>query len=238
LAPHALFTASTELYRRCQQIASAEGFLLTTHLAESREEMQMFRDAAGPLFEFLRDLGRGESDDGRTTPLARFLKIRDSSLRSPPYDRESAWIIAHLNELTESDFQLLGQLRQKFSIAHCPRSHAYFQHSPFACERLSRLGFNVCLATDSLASNADLSLFAEMREFQQSDDHIRPDQILHMATVNPARALGRARALGKIAPGFLADMIALPISGSADVYEQIIAFSGAVPWMMVGGEVR
>ena len=31
---------------------NAEHILLTTHLAESREEMEMFRDASGPLYEF------------------------------------------------------------------------------------------------------------------------------------------------------------------------------------------
>src|SRR6266516_7780981 len=48
LAPHALFTASTNLYRRCEEIARRDDVLLTTHLAESREEMAMFRDGSGP----------------------------------------------------------------------------------------------------------------------------------------------------------------------------------------------
>src|SRR6266480_4312033 len=58
LAPHALFTASKDLYRRCEEIAMSENILLTTHLAESREEMEMFRDAAGSLYEFLKGIGR------------------------------------------------------------------------------------------------------------------------------------------------------------------------------------
>src|SRR6266478_4801554 len=48
LAPHALFTASKNLYRRCEEIARRENILLTTHLAESREEMEMYRDTSGP----------------------------------------------------------------------------------------------------------------------------------------------------------------------------------------------
>src|SRR6266581_422038 len=43
LAPHALFTASKNLYRRCEKVARREKILLTTHLSESREEMLMFR---------------------------------------------------------------------------------------------------------------------------------------------------------------------------------------------------
>src|ERR1700756_4033596 len=48
LAPHALFTASKNLYQRCEKAGA--NVLLTTHLAESREEMEMFRDASGPLY--------------------------------------------------------------------------------------------------------------------------------------------------------------------------------------------
>ena len=47
LAPHALFTASSNLFRWCENIAQRDNILLTTHLAESREEMEMFRDAFG-----------------------------------------------------------------------------------------------------------------------------------------------------------------------------------------------
>src|SRR4029077_18649443 len=54
LAPHALFTASKDLFCRCEEIAQRENILLTTHLAESREEMEMFRDASGPLYEFMQ----------------------------------------------------------------------------------------------------------------------------------------------------------------------------------------
>src|SRR5438105_10889732 len=58
LAPHALFTASKNLYSHCEEVARREDILLTTHLAESREEMETFRDASGPLYEFLKSIGR------------------------------------------------------------------------------------------------------------------------------------------------------------------------------------
>src|SRR3989442_4938979 len=52
LAPHALFTASKNLYRTCEEIARRANVLLTTHLAESREEMEMFHEGSGLLYEF------------------------------------------------------------------------------------------------------------------------------------------------------------------------------------------
>ncbi len=244
LAPHAPFTASAKLYRCCADIAERDNLPLMTHLAESREEMQMFRDANGPLYEFLKKIGRDMSDCGRTTPLQVFLRTLQLSPRDPSVRAGLAeslgmtrpWIIAHLNELTENDFDLLAKIPQKFSVVHCPRSHAYFEHSDFKFERLRELGFSICLGTDSLASNDDLSLFAEMRMFRDRFP-LQPEKVLEMVTINPACALEQCDELGKIRQNFLADIIALPLIKSADVFETILNFVGKVPWIMLHGKI-
>ena len=243
LAPHALFTASKDVFRRCEEIAKQEDILLTTHLAESREEMEMFRDASGPLYEFIKSLGRPMDDCGNETPLGLFLDLIGSG-GSPNRPRAIEvnrpylfWIVAHLNELTERDFELLERSNSKFHVVHCPRSHNYFGHSPFAFDRLCSLGFNVCLGTDSLASNESLSLFAEMRAFQKNFPPVSAEEIFQTVTVNPARALRQENALGQIRPGFGADLIAVPCTGSTDIFEQIIACDTPVSWSMVNGNI-
>ena len=227
LAPHAPFTASQRLYARCEEIARRENIPLTTHLAESREEMEMFCDAKGAAFDFLRNIGRPMEDCGGETPLALFLRTRNLDCR---------WIVAHLNELDPGDFELL-EAAPKFHIAHCPRSHTFLGHSPFPLERLSALGFNICLGTDSLASNSSLSLFAEMRELLRKEPGVSPRQALEMTTVNGAAAIGQRNELGCIRKGARADLIALPLRSSPDVFETIVAFDGAIHWMMVDGKI-
>src|SRR6266487_320383 len=235
LAPHTLFTASANLYRRSEEIAQCENILLTTHLAEAREEMSMFHDASGPLYEFLKSIGRNMSDCGHETPFAWFTKIAGAPAgRAQPTE----WIVAHLNELAESDFELLVKSTRKFHVVHSPRSHDYFGHSRFPFERLRALGFNICLGTDSLASNENLSLFAEMRAFQQSEAGISPDGILEMVTVNPAMALHQESVLGRIRRGFRADLISIPWSGSGNVFDEIVAFKEPVAWMLVNGKQK
>src|SRR5438105_119769 len=223
LAPHALFTASKDLYRRCEKIARRENILLTTHLAESGEEMKMFRDASGRLYGFLKSIGRDMSDCGRQTPLELFIGAPGG--RALPH-----WIVSHLNELTESDFDLLERSERRFHVVHSPRSHDYFKHSRFRFEKLHALGFNICLGTDSLASNDSLSLFDEMRAFQKRFPNVPPQETFRMVTVSPARALCQENELGRIRPGFKADLIAVPCSRSADAFEQIIAFDRPVRW--------
>jgi cytosine/adenosine deaminase-related metal-dependent hydrolase len=234
LAPHALFTASKDLFRGCEEIAQEKHILLTTHLAESREEMEMFRDASGSLYEFIKSIGRPMDDCGNATPLELFVRAL-SPRRASSARALSHWIVAHLNELTEKDFDLLEQTNSKFHVVHCPRSHNYFGHSPFAFDRLRSFGFNICLGTDSLASNETLSLFAEMRAFQKEFPSVSAEEIFQMATVNPARAMRYENALGQIRPGFGADLIAIPCSTSTDIFEQILAFDAPVKWSIVNG---
>ena len=229
LAPHALFTASADLYRRCEKVAQQKNILLTTHLAESREEMEMFHDASGRLYEFLKSIGRDVSDCGRKTPLGLFLDVIGD--RALPQ-----WIVAHLNELTDSDFELLERLKIRFHVVHSPRSHDYFKHCQFPSERLRALAFNICLGTDSLASNENLSLFAEMRAFQKEFPRVSPEEILKMVTVNPATALHQENMLGRIRPGFCADLIAVPCGERDRPYEQIVEFNGSANWVMVNGK--
>ena len=86
LAPHALFTASKSLYQRCEE--AAENLLLTTHLAESPEEMEMFRDASGPLYDvaFFDLLEIAEENDANFL----FFKIQ----------RQTTYLVGKLKELT------------------------------------------------------------------------------------------------------------------------------------------
>jgi cytosine/adenosine deaminase-related metal-dependent hydrolase len=230
LAPHAPFTASPRLYARCEEIARNENVRLTTHLSESLEEMQMSCNRSGPLLEFLTSIGADLFEHNGETParhLSRACRLDDR------------WILAHLNSVLEGDLTALASSETKPHVVHCPRSHSYFRHEPFELElfRQVQFKFNVCLGTDSLASNPDLSLFGEMRELLRKHPSVSPREALEMVTINGAAALGQLNVLGCLAPGAYADMIAFPIPSGGDVYENVVAFSGDVPWMMIDGAV-
>lgn len=198
----------------------------------------MFRDASGPLYEFLQGIGRDMRDCGQATPLECFLKVRDSSNRRlfDIQNNKNNWLVAHLNEVTEGDFELLKKMNTKFHVVHSPRSHDYFDHTRFPFEGLHALGFNVCLGTDSLASNESLSLFEEMRAFQRNEPAISPEKVLAMVTVNSALALGQQNTLGRIRPGFRADLIAIPYTEGRDLFSEIVAFEDEINWMMADGK--
>ena len=232
LSPHAPYTASADLYRLAAECSRVTGMPLTTHVAESAEEDEMFRHARGPLYDFLASLGRDMGDCGTKSAFAR---LAEENFTGPD------WLLAHLNEMGEDDFALIAErgLGPRMQVAHCPLSHRYFGHRKFQFKRLRDLGVNISLGTDSLASNDSLDLFAEMREAQWNEPWISPEELLKTATVNPARALKKEAVLGKIAPGAHADLIALPFAGTpCVVYEEIVNHRKPIDWMMVDGRIN
>ena len=66
---------------------------------------------------------------------------------------------------------------------------------------------------------------------------ISPEEILRMATMNGAKALGREGQIGELSTGAHADLIVLPYQGKPDsVAEFLIHHSGRVRASMIRGE--
>jgi cytosine/adenosine deaminase-related metal-dependent hydrolase len=231
LSPHAPFTASIDLYRLSNDCAQAFSMPLTTHVAESREEMEMFREARGHLHSFLEGIGRPMHDCGSSSPFSRLWKAGAINAQ---------WILVHMNELTEDDFALLESLPRtsKPTIVHCPSSHRYFDHARFAWDRLQQIGANLCVGTDSLASCDSLSLLYELRLLRKYEPQLSAEELLQCVTRRPARALRREGTLGVLKAGALADLIAVPVSGTiSDVHDQIVEHDRSIPWMMIDGKI-
>ncbi len=198
LSPHAPYTASVDLYRLARICGEKYGMLSTTHIAESIEEHEMFSHAKGPLYDFLASLGRDNSDCGHGSALSHLVEHGVIG---------SNCIIAHLNYLQDYDYELMAQ--SGASVVHCPKCHTYFGHAPFPLKALRSYGVNVCLGTDSLASNNKLDMRSEMREVQKFNDLTDRD-VLEIVLLNGAKALGQTGKLGQLSPGSIADMVAFP----------------------------
>ncbi len=232
-SPHAPYSTAPGLLRLTAAAARRRRCPMVTHLAESDEEFDMFTHGRGELFEWLTKNGRDMADCGLGTPVQH-------------YERHGALnknvLAVHANCLGPGDADLLS--RRKVSVAHCPRSHSYFNRPPFPLAELTRAGVNVCLGTDSLASvhqvrkkPAELDMFAELRQFAEAFPALAPRTVLQMATVNGARALGLAGKVGELSARAYADLIAIPFTGATrEAYEGVLAHRGLVAASMIAGE--
>ena len=230
LSPHAPYTASKALYESALSCAALLKMPVTTHVAESGEEYEMFAKAGGSLFEFLKKMGRPMVDCGGKSPLRHL--IANGLLNS-------GCIVVHLNELDEQDLELLSSPEwRNLPIVHCPKSHRFLHHKAFPMEELRKRGLQISLGTDSLASNDSLNLFSEMRMARRNYPSLTPEELLRMTTVYPARAIGQADFLGKIARGYLADAICIPFSDTLEkVHEAVLGNRSPIKWIMVNGKV-
>ena len=77
-----------------------------------------------------------------------------------------------------------------------------------------------------------------MRELLRKEQGVSPREVVAMATLNGARAIGQPDLLGIIKPRAYADLISVPdASSAADIFETIVAFEETVPWVMVNGDL-
>ena len=226
ISPHAPYTVSRDLYELSSAFAIKNRLPFCTHLAESHEEMEMFRKGSGIMFGFLQSLGRSMDDCGSRTPIQ--ILLGEGLL-------PQGSLLVHMNELDAEDRTLLGRNPSWYPVIHCPRTHAFFRRKPFDLEFFQKTGIPVLLGTDSLASNRDLDMFAEMRAMLEAFPSLDPWEVLSMVTVRPAAAIGRAGRVGELTSGALADFIAVPDPGGESSLAERILANRTPPQVWVGG---
>jgi imidazolonepropionase-like amidohydrolase len=97
-------------------------------------------------------------------------------------------------------------------------------------KRLADAGVPIVAGTDAPLVRYGSGLHDELREFERGG--FTPGEILRIATVNNAAYLGRSRELGRVAPGFRADLVLV----SRNPLEQLDTLRQPL-WTMVGGEL-
>ena len=201
ILPHAPYTVEPNAMHACVRRADELGAPLGIHLAETADEEHFTRSGKGRLAEYLRDLDIW--DDQIPTSGSGPVEVarRAGLLRANT-------IIAHANYVTDEDIELIAE--SGASVAYCPRTHRAFGHSPHRFRDMLARGINVCIGTDSLASNPSLSILDELRFLRSEIGDLSSAQIMAMGTLNGARALGFAEAAGTITPGRPADLVFIP----------------------------
>jgi aminodeoxyfutalosine deaminase len=192
LSPHAPYSVNSALLRA----AAWTGHPLAIHLAEAREELELLARHTGPFREFLNELGVW--DPGGLA--ASVEEVMRRCRRSPRI------LYIHGNFLAPE-----AEIPSHATIVYCPRTHGAFGHPPHPFRDFLLRGVRVALGTDSLASNPDLSILAEMRFLHRRFPHLPADALLRMGTLWGAEALGWADETGSITPGKSADLVVVPL---------------------------
>jgi 5-methylthioadenosine/S-adenosylhomocysteine deaminase len=127
-------------------------------------------------------------------------------------------VIAHCVWLDDREIQLLAETGT--AVAHCPCSNMKLSSGPARIGALRSAGVTVGLGTDGEKENNNLDLIEEMKfaSLLQKVSTLDPTSgdpwdVLAMATVDGATALGLEDVTGSLAPGKRADVVTVSLSG-------------------------
>ena len=185
IAPHGTTTCSSSTLQAIHQVNDRYGVPFTLHVAEMDYEMSYLKEQYGctPI-EYLDRLG-----------------ILDSHTLS-----------AHSIRLTEQDISLMA--KSGSSVAHCIGSNTKAAKGVAPVSSMLEQGLAVGLGTDGPASGNTLDLFTQMRfcaNFHKNETGNRSafpaKDIVSMATIWGAGALGLDHVTGSLEPGKEADLV-------------------------------
>ena len=189
-APHAPYTVSDKTFGSVLTYAEQLNVPIHTHLHETEEEIRLSLKSTG------------------MRPIER---LRHLGLLGPNL------IAVHMTHLTDYEIKLMHQ--HLCNIVHCPSSNMKLASGFSPVATLLNQGINVGLGTDGAASNNRLDLFEEMRlaallaKITSHRAEILPaHQVLRMATLNSAKALGLENIIGSLTIGKAADITAVKFS--------------------------
>ena len=202
ISPHAPYTVEPQALRACAERATQADMPLCIHLAETAIEDQFTRSREGPFAAYLRGLGIWDDDIPASDCSPVELTARTGVLTSRT-------VVAHANYVTDEDIDIIAE--SGASVAYCPRTHTAFDHAPHRFREMIARGVNVCVGTDSLASNPSLSVLDELRFLRRHHPDVSADRILAMGTLHGAAALGFAREAGSLVVGKSADLAVIPL---------------------------
>jgi cytosine/adenosine deaminase-related metal-dependent hydrolase len=184
ITPHAPYSCSRRLIEQCLYGSFNDNKPLSVHLLESEEELAFMQKRSGKLAEMLIQFGISPDTFDREAS-----DSVDHVL--PRANRKGPLIFVHNTLLnTEHQIERLLPYRNQIFICLCTRANQFIEKRLPDIELFIRKGFNICLGTDSLASNYSLSIRDEMNFIRQNFPSVPELEIIRWASVNGLRALG------------------------------------------------
>jgi cytosine/adenosine deaminase-related metal-dependent hydrolase len=202
ISPHSPYTVEPEAMLACARKSRELEAPLCIHLLETQYEDDFTRHGRGPLADHLRRVGVWD-DRIPVSGCGPVELLESRGLLGP------RTLLVHVNYATDADIARIAA--SGAHVVYCPRTHAAFGHPPHRFRDMLAAGINVCIGTDSLASNPSLSVLDELRWLRRQIPDLPSHELIAMGTLRAARALGFERHTGSLTPGKSADLAVIPL---------------------------
>ncbi|MFN4121775.1 MAG: amidohydrolase family protein [Flavobacteriales bacterium] len=194
ISPHAPYSLSKPLMQLIAKQLEQPGSLLSIHHQESEAENEMFLHRKGTMVERLKSYGflMNEWTCPHDYPVAWFM---------PAFKKVSRILLVHNTFTNAESVKLAQSLHQNPFWCLCPNANLYIEKRLPDIIMLKEHKLNICIGTDSLASNDSLSIADEILTIRRHFPQIAFNDILHWACLNGARFLGIDHRFGSIERG-------------------------------------
>ena len=195
ILPHGSYTVSPQHLSEAKSIADQYGILFCTHAAETQAEQNDIKT---------------RYDNSVIRHLDKYKLLGETS------------VLAHCVHLDDTEISLLAQ--SKTNVVLNPMSNLKLGSGIAPVKAMHRAGINLTIGTDGAISGNDLDMWLAMRltcglakGVNMEADALTAEQVLHMATISGAKALGKSDSLGSLEIGKNADFILVDINNCHSV---------------------
>ena len=195
ILPHGSYTVSPQNLSEAKSIADQYGILFCTHAAETQAEQNDIKT---------------RYNNSVIRHLDKYNLLGKTS------------VLAHCVHLDDTEISLLAQ--SKTNVVLNPMSNLKLGSGIARVKEMHKAGINLTIGTDGAISGNDLDMWLAMRltcglakGVNMEADALTAEQVLHMATISGAKALGKSDSLGSLEIGKNADFILVDINNCHSV---------------------
>lgn len=202
VVPHAPYSVSESLFAGIRDQQQNHPGCISIHNQETNSENEMFISGTGELVEIFKRFGE---DFSNFKP--QFSSALDYHLPQLPSNVNS--VLVHNTMTNREEITEANKLNSNLFWCTCANANKYIE------DRIPNLpvwfdtGANVCVGTDSLASNHQLSILSELQLIQSAYPNLELHDLLKSATLIGAEALNLETKKGSFQKGKLPGVLLL-----------------------------
>ena len=195
--PHSCYTMSPQLLSESAAAGLKRGYI-SYHSQESQEEEDLLLTGSGAMYENRVRNGMSTPPVTGESSLKYFIQ-RLAHVHEAPYDEHI--LLVHNVCLSQDDIDAAKKVMNNVWWAICPLSNIFIHNALPPIDLMRKNGLAIALGTDSLSSNDDLDMVAEMICLHRNFPEVPMNEILTWASLNGAKFLSRDTEIGSLEKG-------------------------------------
>ncbi len=201
ISPHAPYSVSRELFKLMSDLKEQ---IYTLHHLESLEEIMFLKEKTGAflhLYDFFNINIESFTPEEKSATLYWLNQFDVSKI-----------ILVHNTFLSDDSYDIIQHKLKDTFWCLCPNANLYIENRLPNIPSLIQKGAKICIGTDSLASNHQLSIRSEINTIKKHFPEIDTGYLLQCASIHGAEALGIEKEFGQFFIGRKNPIVRMPVS--------------------------